>query len=217
MNIYVTYILNFSIIIGAIVGCMRFRRIHPTYYPFIFLIWIGFLNEIISTILVFSGYYNIVNFNIYNLVESLLITWQFYRWRLFDDNRRFYHAMLLTFSFSWLLDILFISGFSHFNSYFRIFYSFAMILMSINMINRMLFKERINFLKNPVFLICSGFIIFFTLTVTTEAFYVYGLKLSHEFQSSVNHILVSANLFCNLIYALAILWMPRRQVFSLQY
>jgi hypothetical protein len=217
MTPYIGYIFNFSIFIAAFIGCVRFRRIHPDYYPFLFLIWTGSINEVISTILIFSGYYNIVNFNIYNLIESLLATWLFYRWRLFDGNQKLYHSLLLTFSASWLLDIIFISGFSHFNSYFRIFYSFALILMSINMINRMLFKERINFLRNPVFIICSGFIIFYTLTVTTEAFYVYGLKLSLAFQANITYILMSANLFCNLIYALAILWMPRRQAFSLQY
>jgi hypothetical protein len=217
MNPYIGYILNSSIAIGAIIGCIRFRRIHPSYYPFLFIIWTGTINEIISTCLVLSGYYNIANFNIYNLVESLLATWLFYRWRLFDERPKFYHTLLLTFSISWLLDIIFISGFSHFNSYFRIFYSFILILMSINMINRMLFKERNNFLRNPIFLICSGFIIFYTLTVLTEAFFVYGLKLSLAFQANINNILMSANLFCNLIYALAILWMPRRQAFSLQY
>jgi hypothetical protein len=216
MNIYIGYLFNFSIFIGAIIGCVRFRRIHPDYYPFLILIWVGTINEIIGTILINTGHYNIVNFNTYNLVEALLVTWLFNKWRLFADNR-FYHSLLLTFSFAWLLDIIFISGFSHFNSYFRIFYSFALILMSVNMINRMLFKERIHFLRNPIFIICSGFIIFFTLTVTTEAFFVYGLKLSIAFQANITYILMFTNLFCNLIYALAILWMPRRQAFSLQY
>ncbi len=217
MNPYIGYIFNFSIIIGAIIGCIRWNRIHPAYHPFLFLIWTGTINEIISTSLVLSGYYNIVPFNIYNLVESLLATWLFFRWHLFDGKPKLYHVLLLTFSVAWLLDIIFISGFTHFNSYFRIFYSFVLILMSINMINRMLFKERVNFLRNPIFLICSGFIIFYTLTVLTEAFYVYGLKLSLAFQANITYILMSTNLFCNLIYALAILWMPRRQAFSLQY
>lgn len=217
MNYYIAYIFNFTILIGTIIGCIRFRRIHPDFYPFLFLIWAGSINEITSTAIVFLGYYNIVNFNIYNLVEALLATWLFYRWQLFNDNHRFYHSLQITICLAWLLDIAFISGFSNFNSYFRIFYSFILILLSISMINRMLFKERIHFFKNPVFIICSGFIIFYTLTVLTEAFFVYGLKLSSAFQANVNYILNSTNLFCNLIYALAILWMPRRQAFSLQY
>jgi hypothetical protein len=217
MNPYLGYIFNFTIIIGATIGLIRFRRINPAFYPFLYIMWAGSVNEITSTVIVFLGYYNIINFNIYNLVESILGVWLFYRWHLFYQTNRLYYALLLTFSLTWLLDIVFISGFSHFNSFYRIFYSFVLILLSINMINRLLFQERISLLKNPVFLICSGFIIFYTLTVSTEAFFVYGLKLSPAFQENINYILNSANLLCNLIYALAILWMPRRQAFSLQY
>jgi hypothetical protein len=217
MNPYLGYIFNFTILIGAIIGLIRFRRINPAFYPFLCIMWAGSINEITSTTVVFLGYYNIINFNFYNLVESLLGVWLFYRWHLFHGNSRLYYALLLTFSLTWLLDMIFISGFSHFNSFYRIFYSFVLILLSINMINRLLFQERISLLKNPVFLICSGFIIFYTLTVSTEAFFVYGLKLSSAFQGNINYILNGANLLCNLIYALAILWMPRRQAFSLQY
>jgi len=34
--------LNYSILIAAIIGIIRFKSIIRDYYPFIFIIWLGF-------------------------------------------------------------------------------------------------------------------------------------------------------------------------------
>jgi hypothetical protein len=44
---------------------------------------VGLLNEIISFIVAQSGHSNSLNNNIYALIESLLIAWQFKEWDLF--------------------------------------------------------------------------------------------------------------------------------------
>ena len=67
----------------------------------------------------------------------------------------------------------------------------------------------------PVFLISIGFIIYFTYEILVEAFSLYGLNNSLEFQKNVYMILTYLNLFVNLLYALAILWIPRKRVHML--
>src|SRR5205814_10510208 len=102
-------------------------------------------------------------------------------------------------------------------SYFRIFYSFLISIMSINIINQQLNFEKKNIVKNPIFLICIGFVIYFTYDVIVGLFWLYGLHMIMHFQLNVAIILVYINLFANLIYALAVLWMPLKHRFTLPY
>jgi len=95
-------------------------------------------------------------------------------------------------------------------------YSFCVVLLGIRVINDLLFTER-DLLKNPTFLICIGIIIFFTYQIIEEMFWLYGLKESAIFRQNIQSILMIINLLSNLIYALAILWMRKRQAFTLQF
>ena len=215
MNYTVRLIFSFSIIIAVIISWIRFKQINPTYYPFIFCLWLGLLSEILSYI--FSRIYhtNAVNSNIYVLLESFFLVWQFYAWKLFDRYKSLFMVILCLFLGTWIVENFIISKITSFSSYFRIAYSFIVVLMSISVFNGLMVRERKSILKNPVFLICSTFIVYYTYRVLVEAFWVYGLNSSKEFRLSVYRILLYINLFANLVYALAILWMPTKQRFTL--
>lgn len=218
MNYYFTQVASFSIVIPAIIGWARFHKINPAFYPFLFLIWIGLINETISTTLVHFGYYNIVNFNVYLIIEALLILWQFKSWQLFSPDSKSFQLAIFVIPLIWLIENIFISKISSgFNSYSKIIFSLVFVFMSISMINKILMKERQNLLKHSTFLICIGFVFMFTYSLLVEIFLVYGLKMSLNFQSNLNHIFSFMNLFCNIIYAFAILWMTKRQAFTLQF
>ncbi len=90
-------------------------------------------------------------------------------------------------------------------------------MMSINIINEQLSLEKKNIMKNPIFLICIGFVTYFTYDVIVSLFWKYGLQMSRQLQINVALILVYINLFANLIYALAVLWMPPKHRFTLSY
>lgn len=83
------------------------------------------------------------------------------------------------------------------------------------MINRIIITERKSLIRNPVFIICLAFIIYFTYKVLLEIFWLYGLNSSREFRVEVYNIFKYINLFANLIYALAILWIPRKREYML--
>ena len=208
MNYYVSYILSLLIIIPATIGWVRFKKISPAYVPFLLWLSLGFLNETVSFVLVIVlRQYNIVNSNIYLLLESLLILWQFNRWHLFE-KRVSYILFVVFFIIVWLIENLFISKlYLGFNSYFHIIYAFIIVLM----------RERNSLLKSPEFMLSALFVILFTYGVLVETFWTYGLKMSSEFSKNMQHIFVFINLFCYVIFALVILWMPKRQAFTLQF
>src|SRR5690606_30485659 len=100
------------------------------YLPFILLIWIGLFNEVISTIFIFSTHSNTINSNIYVLIEYSLLLFQFYKWKGIERNKCCY--LILLGIVVWIIDNVILNSVRTNNSIFRIFYSFAVILLSIN-------------------------------------------------------------------------------------
>ena len=206
-----------SILVAGTLGIIRYNKIKSDYYPFLYLIWIGCLNEIISYLLVINNQYTIVNGIIYGLCESLLLLWFFSNLGLFNKRRFLLIFLISLFIGIWIIDTFFSKAFgSAFNSYFSVVYSLSIVLLGIHAINGLLFKER-EILKNPAFLICTALVVYFTYKVVIEIFWLYGLRESKYFRNNVYFILIYINLLCNLIYALAILWMRKKQPFTLQF
>ena len=217
MNYTLIVIFSFSISFAAIIGWIRFARINPIHYPFLYCIWIGLFNEIISYFVTRAGYSNAVNNNIYVLVESILIAWQFKSWGIFQRNRYLFWLIVLLFSSVWLVENFIVGKITYIISYFRITYSFVIVLMSIHLINALIVRERKTLLKNSTFLICMGFVLYYTYKVLVEVFWVYGLNSGPNFRMRIYDILAYINLLSNLIYGLAFLWIPKKQRFTLPY
>src|SRR5205814_7501160 len=132
MNFTLVVIFSFSIFIAAIIGCIRFKKISPVYHPFLYCLWIGSANEILSYILVRRGFSTAINISIYVLAESLLFTWQFKNWGLFKRSKILFPILLGSLILFWGIEGFFIVKTQNTISYFRIFYSFLISIMSIN-------------------------------------------------------------------------------------
>lgn len=208
-------LFSFSILIAAIIGWVRFSKINSAYYPFIYCIWVALVNEILGYFLIYNGISNAINNNVYVLIEAVLITWQFQRWGIFQRIKPVAIILIFILIISWAIEAFLIKGIKYNISYFRIGYSFAIVLMSINMLSDLITKDRKSIVKNSTFLICTGFILYFTFKVLTGVFWLYGLGQNQEFRKSIVWILIYFNLIANLIYALAVLWMPTKQRFTL--
>ncbi len=215
MRLTLSEISALSILLAAIVGIVRFRTAEPGFRPFIYLILIGALNEVLSVVLLGAGLHTAVNNNIYVLAEALLILWFVKRAGEVFTRPALFAAIALSFVVFWAVENFFITGIGRISSYFRIYYSFVVVMLSISVVNHALVTARENPLRMPVFLICLGFIVFFTYKILVEAFWVYGLNDSKDFRSNVYTILVYLNLFVNLLFALALLWIPKKREYIL--
>jgi hypothetical protein len=76
--------------------------------------------------------------------------------------------------------------------------------------------ERGKISRNPKFLICLGIIIFYTFFVLVCATNLTVLRTSvtRLFRASMQEINVYSNLLVNILYAVAIVWIPRKQNFT---
>ena len=215
---YIDLMLSiFFIMIPAVVGWIRFPQINPVFYPFLISIWLNALNVIFGSIIVQFGYYNIFHYNIWFLIDAFLLLWLFKKWNLFE-SKKVYYSLWVLLSVCWLAESIFLSKLTRdYNSYFRIFYSFLIVLMSISTINSLLMRERKPLIRNPMFIICCTLVLLNTITVMAESFFAFNLQLGAAFRIKMERMIVLTGLICDLVYTLAILWMPKKQAFVLQY
>ena len=215
MTYTLSVILSFSIAFPAIAGILRYYKINAVYYPFLYCIWVGFFNEIIGVLLAVNGYYNTFNNNLYVLAESILFTWLFNKWGILEKRRNLFYLLIVIFIVTWIAETFLLGRMRHNVSFFRMLYAFVLVLLSIQGLYQQLLLEKRNILTNSIFLICTGFVIYYTFKIIVGIFWLNGLRASLEFQLSINMIMTYINFFVNLIYGAAVVWMPLKHRFSL--
>lgn len=203
-------LFSFSILLPAITGVIRFRNMERSFYPFIFFIWTGTLNEIISYVLSLEGGSTTFSNNLYILAEALLILWQFKEWHIFQNFKKGFVLLLLSLVLVWIIDHGNKDNFANINLNFRLFYSLMIVVMSIHLNNQLVFTYRRNLVKSPVFLICIGFTVYFTYKILAEVFWIYGLNRTKAFRTDVYIIMTWINAFINILYSVAILCIRKK-------
>src|SRR5687768_8577152 len=121
MSYYLELALNIVFItVPAIVGWLRAIYINPVFYPFLISIWLNAVNTIFGSIIVQFGYYNIFHYNIWFLLDALVLLWSFKKWNLFE-SKKVYHSLWGLLIICWLTESIFLSKLTgDYNSYFRI-------------------------------------------------------------------------------------------------
>ena len=216
MNFELNAAFSLTVGIGALIGWIRIRKTDPAFFPFLLWLLFGFLHEVISLIIVENGYSNAFSYNLFTLVEAMLICYQFYRWGLFEQQQKLYYVIQIFFAAGWLIELVLRQGLETYFSYFIICYSTLIVFMAINVLNNVLFKEPGLMLVQPEFLICMGLIVYFTYTILVEVFWFYGLNKSSAFRIRIYELFGYINLFTNLVFAFATLWIPMKRRYIMQ-
>jgi len=207
--------LNYTVLIPAVIGMIRFKKMLPDFYPFVFLIWLGWLNETLNIAMIYTYQSNTINSNLYVILEYGLILLQFYKWNGTSVNK--YRVFAILGLAVWFTDNAIIHSITENNSLFRVFLSFVVVFLSIDQINKILVFEKGMLLKNAVFIICIGFLFYFGCKAFVESFNILRFGLSNLFLGNLWTILYFVNAFTNALFALAMLWIPGKQKFILRY
>lgn len=214
----VHFILSLSIIFALIIGIVRFRKVDPAYYPFLYDVAAAFFIEIVVQLLMQNGLSKglVASLNVYSFIDFFLFAWLFHNWRLFNRNRKTFTYIIAAYFIAWLVITFFIGSITTTNYYFRILYSFTLIFFSVSTFNKVVVNDRSSIFKNPKFWICLGIIIFYALyvLVCVTRYTVFKHHVSKEFKARLQEINVYSNLLVNLLYAVAVLWIPRKKNFT---
>jgi hypothetical protein len=208
-------ISGYSILIAAVVGMLRYPRVTADSRPFFYVVWIALINEILSEVFTSTLHSTAINCNFYVLIEALLYCWLFYNWGSLIRNPVKLRLLLLFICMVWIVDNLLLHSLRQTNSLFRIVSSFVLVFLAIDQINQIITMDRSRLLTNARFLVSTGVVIFFTYRAIIETFYWIRLPFSDLFFHNVYLIMDYVNLFVNLIFGLAALWIPTRQKFML--
>lgn len=222
--ITVATLFGFSIFLAGIVAIFRYHRDIDTFLPFILCIWVGCINELLSFVLWSHGHHTSLNNNLYVLAEAVLYLLFFQKMEIFENRKTLFRLLILSVILLWIIENLVWAKIHTVSSGFRFYYSFIIVLLSTALLSRLLVMDRFvmkefydyNIFKNPAFWIAIGAIIFFLFKLQIEIFWFYGLRHSAAFRIKIYNILMYVNLGTNLIYTLAILWMPRKFQFTMQ-
>lgn len=214
MSFTLNAIFSLSIGFSVLIGWIRFRKTDPAFLPFLILVSIAFINEVTGIVLALNHYSNIISFNSFQLIESILLTWQFLKWGFFERHQRRYYALQSFFIVSWVIESVWLS--TEFISYFIIVHAFIMVMMSIHTLNGVAMKESTGLFRHPVSLICMGLVIYFTYAILVETFWIVGVNDQKVFRLKIYEVLSYINLITNLVFAFAFLWVPMRPRYIMQ-
>jgi len=212
------FILSLSIVFALILGIVRFKNIDSSYYPLIYNAAFAFTIEILVQILMQGGHVSVleISLNIFSFIDFFLFAWLFHNWGLFSRNRKTFIYLVGGFFVAWLVTAFIMGGLTSPNYLFRIIYSFALIFFSVSTFNKVVVNDRGSIFKNPKFWICIGIIIFyaFFILVCVTRYSLFKYQVSLIFRVRLQEIGTYSNLLVNLLYAVAILWIPRKKNFT---
>jgi hypothetical protein len=218
MSLYeIAVLLGFSIVIALVIGIVRFKKIAVIFYPFVYVIGLGFVNHLLNIFMVSYFRTNAVNGNIYVLLEVSLYQWLFVNWGLFKKRNLFPLMITVTLIFSWLVDNLMIHSLQTPNAGFRILSSLLVVILSVEQIVRLLPNAKGNILYNAFFIICTGLILHFSFKACVEVFFLIQKDVPITLQVTIYSVLIYVNCFVNLLFAWAMICIPRKQQYLLLY
>lgn len=211
MNNFASFLLSQSILLPLLIALARIRKIQSNYYPFVALIALAALTELLSFIAIRLFETNAVVSNIYCLLECLLILYQFYRWRFYTQPRRWYWIIPTFCVLVWVTENLVFMNITSFGPVFRISYAFLVVMLSINEINYLITHENRQLFRNARFIICIGFIIFFLYQILFEgSLYIAQADNSPMISNKIISLSAYINVLVNIIYAVAMLLIPEK-------
>jgi hypothetical protein len=206
------YFASWVIIIPALIALAKFSTMTKEFKPLACNIWLGVLAEVTATVLRISIKNNLYAYNVFMLFDFVTILWLFHNWGAFVR----YHPLLrrgflIFFILLWVTDNFIISSISRDNIIFRMCYSLVLVLFAINQLSNIYIRNNSYLVKNPYLYVCLGIIFYYSFSA-----FIYLINSSSLFEPGpalwkyTTLIYVIVNAAANLLYAIALLWMPKK-------
>ena len=207
--LYRLFVYNSGLMLAAAAGISRYRSIDLRYKPFVWYIILGFINELLSLACSIWFKTTVINNNLFMLLELIILNLQFEFWAVSAKERPGYRFASVLFCAVYLAESV-ITRWEHSLFYFSVLYCFYLVMCGTRQLAAIVLSGEKPGYKNPEFIVCCGIIFYFCLRIIIEAFWLYGLHKSSFFRNEVYVILMCVNLFVNILYLYATLWIPKK-------
>jgi hypothetical protein len=214
MEYTLNLVLSYSIVPAFVAALFKYQKVKPVYFPILCCLGLAVLNEVVSSIVINAGYSNALNCNIYYLLEALLLTLQFKSWGFFSGRKRVYYLLLCLLITVWLIENRSVNLLSSFLPYFRMLTGFIVISMSLMHLFHLMVYTRKPISREPDYLFCFGFCVYFLCVLLTEVFITDVAPYSSGFRDLLFRTSIICNVIANTVYLIAILWIPAKPSFT---
>lgn len=214
MPYVLSVIMALSILLPALTGVSRFKVLQLDDKLFIGIIWLGSINELLSLMMIRVEGTNAVTFNLYVLLECLLLTLLFFRWHGRRGALRtgvIFASLVLV----WLTDNVYNNNISNFYGFFSVYYSLIMMYYSIRHISYVVAFEAEDLLRNGRFIAATTLLVYFSIKAFTDTFFIMDLGISTALAQKILFVSLAINTVCNLLYVYAIICMRGKTEYTL--
>lgn len=213
-NKEIFFLLSLSISFPLIAGLFTVKRMDrhkSNILPLVICLGLGFIVEMIDFQIGNSKVFNEI-INGYILLETLLLLIQYSIWNNTFKAKEFWIIGLFTCGV-WAATS-YIIGLENRNAVFSIYYSFLLIVVSINTVNRLFFNPHMAS-KKYIIIISLAFLVYWTYSMFVELIIFNYALFSVPFVVRTFYIESVLNCVTNLIIAYGLLCIPRKPKYLL--
>ncbi len=207
-------IFTYTIVFSVFIALLKIRRVERSYFPVIIFLCYGLLNEIVSEFSIYYFQNNAPNSNVYVLVSSLIVLYQLNTFSIKKPNILVTILILSLLVFSWLIENFFIYTLWRFNAFNNILFYLVIVFFSIRVLAQDMFTGLSAKSDKVIFLISVIFLLQYLVSLIVELFWIYGIYSSSLFLTNIYWIISWMSLVVNLMYILAVLWIPKKRELS---
>jgi hypothetical protein len=207
-----TTICSMTCIFPCYLAIKKFNRVNVKYKPFLLYLIFSALIEISARVLLVIRYNSLSNFvlNSFVLYEGLIFIYLFYLWEVINKKSILYIIYFL-FITIWVFDNFFFNSILYVNSFYVIFYSIFVVLLSISLFITTTSGSSNYYTLDPLSIISGVFIINYSYRAVFESTYLFKNIFSNDFYFKAFLIFIILNLLSNCIYTYALYLMDMRK------
>lgn len=206
--------MSWLIVIPLVIMLYRYRYVTARNYPFLWLLIIGFINEIISVFSISLWHSNAVNSNLYILTESLIWAWLLFKW---TKQKAFCLILASVFTMLWITDNIIAGTFFSFTGFYRAVYAAIMIILFTHQLHRQIMISDLPLLQNGRIWIITGALFYYSAKCLIEIFYLKQFNTSEAFAENIFFILAVANCLMNIMFIPAAICLSSKKKYSLRF
>lgn len=207
------HLTAFSILIPLSAICWKWNSVSHQYLLLIILLVIGGLSDLISYVTIQFYGHNIVNGNLYLLIEFVLFGLLFKKWSSTPNNR--FHLWIITAGvLVWAVDNLIIHSLLTSNSFSRLVCYVLLVSISIDQLISTILHRATSVSKTAI-LICLAYLFHYSYRAFIESFILYTTHLDSSYFMRLWVIDNVLNILTNLMITVAFLCHRHKPTYSI--
>ena len=191
----------FSVLLPLAAAIWKRQVIWRKFSFLVLILLVGGLNDLASYLAIKIHGDNMVNGNVYQLVEFVLLVCLFKKWPSYRQN--YFHSVILGIGILlWVLDFCILHSLRENSSVFRVFGSILLVFVCINQINYTILNRE-NSIIFPRMLIKVGFALYFLYKSFIESFELFAIPIHYPYYARFWYVQCGISILLNVLITIA--------------